>query len=57
MVECKLTKGAARPFCCFGEQLDVAQSFLITQDEGHHYLNRKTGVQVVPARRFLMGLF
>jgi hypothetical protein len=56
MVECKLTKGAAKPLSYFGERLDVAQRFLVTLDEGHHYLDRKTGVLVVPARRFLMGL-
>ncbi|MDU9050248.1 MAG: AAA family ATPase [Candidatus Electrothrix sp. Rat3] len=56
MVECKLTKGAAKPLSYFGERLDVAQRFLVTLDEGHHYLDRKTRVLVVPARRFLMGL-
>ncbi|WP_446008164.1 ATP-binding protein [Candidatus Electrothrix sp.] len=56
MVECKLTRGPAQPLSYFGERLDVAQRFLVTLDERHHYLDRKTGVQVVPARRFLMGL-
>jgi hypothetical protein len=56
MVECKLSKGGAKPLSYFGERLNVAQRFLVTLDEGHHYLDRKDGVQVVPAQRFLMGL-
>ncbi len=56
MVECKLTKGPARPLSYFGERLDVAQRFLVTMDESSHYLDKKTGAQVVPASRVLMGL-
>jgi hypothetical protein len=55
MVECKLTHGPARPLNYFAERLDVEQKFLVTMDERHHYLDKKTGVHVIPASRFLMG--
>jgi len=55
MVECKLTHGPARPLNYFAERLHVERKFLVTMDERHHYLDKKTGVHVIPASRFLMG--
>jgi predicted AAA+ superfamily ATPase len=55
MVECKLTPGPARPLNYFAERLGVEQKFLVTMDERHHYLVKKTGVHVIPASRFLMA--
>lgn len=55
MVECKLTPGPARPLNYFADRLDVEQKFLVTMDERRHYLDKKTGVHVIPASRFLMG--
>ena len=56
MVECKLKKGPAKALNYFAERLNIQQKFLVTMDEKEHYLDRKTGVYVVPANRFLMGL-
>jgi len=56
MVECKLTRGTTGGLNYFSQRLDVLQKFLVTLDESHHYLDRKTGVQVIPASRFLMAL-
>jgi predicted AAA+ superfamily ATPase len=56
MVECKLTPGPARPLNYFAERLGVEQKFLVTMDERHHYLDKKTGVHVIPASRFLMAV-
>ncbi len=56
MVECKLSKGATGGLNYFSQRLDVSQKFLVTFDDSHHYLDKKTGVQVIPASRFLMAL-
>jgi len=56
MVECKLKGRPTRPLSYFSERLDVDQKFLVTLDESQHYLDRKTGVHVIPASRFLMAL-
>ncbi len=56
MAECKLKGGPTRPLSYFSERLGVVQKFLVTRDESQHYLDRKTGVYVVPASRFLMDL-
>ena len=56
MVECKISNGPSRALCYFGERLNVKQRFLVTMNDRHHYFDRKSGVEVVPARRFLMGL-
>ena len=56
MVECKLKRGPTGPLGYFGQRLDIAQRFLVTLDESHHYLDKKTGVHIIPANRFLMAL-
>jgi predicted AAA+ superfamily ATPase len=56
MVECKLRRGPTGPLGYFGQRLDIAQRFLVTLDESHHYLDKKTGVHISPASRFLMAL-
>ncbi len=56
IVECKLSRGSTGPLNYYGQRLNVAQKFLVTLDEFHHYLDKKTGIQVVPASRFLMAL-
>jgi predicted AAA+ superfamily ATPase len=56
IVECKLKRGATGPLDYFGRRLDLAQRFLVTLDESHHYLDKKTGVHIIPASRFLMAL-
>jgi len=56
MVECKLTRGPAKALSFFGDRLDVQQRFLVTMDEKHHHLDKKTGIHVIPASRFLMAL-
>lgn len=56
MVECKLTRGPAKALNYFAERLKVQQKFLVTMEERHHYLDRKSGIHVIPASRFLMAL-
>ncbi|MCK5516167.1 MAG: ATP-binding protein [Desulfobulbaceae bacterium] len=56
MVECKLRRGATGALGYFGRRLNIAQRFLVTLDESHHYLDKKTGVHIIPASRFLMAL-
>ncbi len=56
MVECKLTRGLDGSLNYFGQRLNVAHKFLVTLNESHHYLDRKTGVHIIPASRFLMAL-
>jgi len=40
----------------FGEKLKVQRRFLVTLSDGEDYEDRRTGVRVIPAKRFLMGL-
>ena len=56
MVECKLQKGPAKALTCFADCLDVQQRYLVTMDEKHHYFDKKSGILVIPANRFLMAL-
>jgi len=56
MVECKLSGGATSPLNYFGRRLEVANKFLVTLDDSRHYLDKKTGIYVIPASRFLMAI-
>lgn len=56
MVECKLVKGVAKGLNYFAERLGVKQKFLVTLDDGHHFLEKKTGIHVIPASKFLLAL-
>ena len=56
MVECKLANGPAKALNYFAERLDVKQKFLVTLDETSHYLEKETGIHVIPASKFLMAL-
>lgn len=55
MVECKLVRGPAKALNYFAERLDVEQKFLVTLDESYHYLEKTTGIHVIPAGKFLMA--
>ena len=57
LVECKLTDD--RSFTSlnyFGQKLGVDRRLLVTLRDGKDYEDRRTGVRVIPASRFLMGL-
>jgi uncharacterized protein len=56
MVECKLKKGASQPLNYFGNRLAVKQKYLVTMDNSHHFIDKKTGVHIIPASKFLMAL-
>ncbi len=56
MVECKISGGITNPLNYFGRRLEVTNKFLVTMDESRHYLDKKTGIYVIPASRFLMAL-
>ncbi len=56
LVECKLKKGPSKPLNYFGDRLNVKQRFLVTKNDPSHYLDKKTGVHVIPAAKFLMAL-
>jgi hypothetical protein len=57
LVECKLSGGnSLEPLRRFGDALDVKERYLVTLDSGRDYLDRETGVRVVPAAKFLPGL-
>jgi len=56
MVECKLKNGAQKNLNYFADRLNVKHKFLVVMSETEHYLDRKTGVQIIPANRFLMAL-
>ena len=56
-VECKA--GAPRGFGhlrYFAGKLGIEQRYWVTASDRHDYLDRATGVRVVPAGRFLMAL-
>ena len=57
LVECKV--GAPKGFghlCYFAGKLGIEQRYCVTASDQHDYLDRTTGVRVVPAGRFLMAL-
>ncbi len=56
MVECKLKNGRSQALNYFGDRLSVKQKFLVTMNDPSHYLEKKTGVHVIPASKFLMAL-
>lgn len=57
LVECKAgAPGGLGHLRYFGGKLGVEQRYCVTPLDQHDYLDRKTGVRVVPARRFLMAL-
>ena len=39
------------------KRLNVQQRFLVTMNERDHFLDRKNGIYIIPASRFLMALF
>ena len=57
LVECKIKND--RDFTSlnyYKQKLNVPQCFLVTFDEGEDYEDRRTGIRVIPAARFLMAL-
>ena len=56
LVECKLQPGSARGLRYFADRLGIRQRFLVTKDQQEHYMDKNTGILVIPAARFLMGL-
>jgi len=56
MVECKLRKGDSQSLNYFGNRLAVDQKYLVTMDDSHHFIDKKTGVHIIPASKFLMAL-
>jgi len=56
MVECKLKNAPAKALQYFGDRLGVKHKFLVTLDASSHYLDKKSGVHVIPAGKFLMAL-
>ena len=56
MVECKLRNDTSSALTYFGDRIDVTQRFLVTKDEQHHYLDKKTNIHVIPASKFLLAL-
>jgi len=57
LVECKIRPdNYFTALNYFGEKLKVKNRFLVTLSDGEDYEDRRTGVRVIPAERFLMGL-
>jgi uncharacterized protein len=57
LVECKVRNDRNfTPLNYFGRRLKVKHCFLVTLKEGEDYEDRRTGVRVIPASRFLMAL-
>ena len=57
LVECKV--GAPKGFGhlrYFADKLGIEQRYCVTESDQHDYLDRNTGVRVVPASKFLMAL-
>ena len=57
LVECKVgaPKGLG-PLRYFADKLGIEQRYCVTASDQHDYLDRTTGVRVVPASKFLMAL-
>jgi hypothetical protein len=56
-VECKIKND--RNFTAlnyYKQKLKIQQCFLVTLEEREDYEDRRTGVRVIPAARFLMAL-
>ncbi len=56
MAECKLKRSTATALTYYGDRLGVKHQFLVVLDDKDHYIDRKTGIHIIPANRFLMGL-
>jgi predicted AAA+ superfamily ATPase len=57
LVECKLSgEGETRALERFGEKLGVKERYLVGLNGGRDFLDKRTGVRVIPAARFLPGL-
>jgi predicted AAA+ superfamily ATPase len=57
IVECKTTPGASlTPLHYFAERLNVKERYVVTQQSGVDYLDRRTGIRSLSADRFLMAL-
>ena len=57
LVECKLKpRGKQTALNYFAQKLGVEKKFLVTLSEEEHYIDKKTGIHVIPANRFLMAL-
>ena len=57
LVECKVgaPKGLGH-LRYFADKLGIEQRYCVTASDQHDYLDRTTGVRVVPASKFLMAL-
>jgi len=57
LVEAKLRHGdSLTALNYFARRLEVNKKFVVCEDGGKDHMDRKSGVRVVPASRFLMGL-
>ena len=56
LVECKLKKEHSQALTYFGDRLKITQKYLVTLDNKFHYLDKKTGIHVIPAAIFLNAL-
>ena len=57
LVECKFKNDRdLTPLNYYKQKLDVPQCFLVTLEGKEDYEDRRTGVRVIPAARFLMAL-
>lgn len=57
MVECKLSaRKEFTPLNYFADKLGVVQRYYVTRSDQHDYQDKRTGIRVVPANKFLMAL-
>jgi uncharacterized protein len=57
LIEAKLNwDGAPGALCYYGEKFKVPDKYVVTQGTQHDFIDRKTGVRVIPAEKFLTAL-
>ena len=57
MVECKLSpRERFTHLNYFAEKLGIGQCYYVTMSDQHDYQDRRTGIRVIPASKFLMAL-